>query len=164
MRFPRPMPEHKFDNEYDVIIFALSAILDQLEKKDHIFAAQCIWWLTSIIQYTEILLFYRQYNIFLSYYVKNCIVTPLTKVNMVEELGQEILELELAEVILEKSDSSTLRRNSATTRRILGSTRSGKVFKPQKVRQKMLAEHYPGQSNTQLQEIQNSLRKDGLIL
>jgi len=158
------MPEHKFDNEYDVIIFALSVIFDQLEKNDHIFAAQYIWWLASIIQYMEILLFYRQYNIFLSYYVKNWIVTPLPKVNKGAELEQEIFELQLAEVILEKSDSSTLRRNSATTRRIIWSTRSGKVFKPHKVRQKLLAESYPGQSNTQLQEIQNSLRKDGLIL
>jgi len=58
MQFPRPMPEHKFDNQYNVIIFALSTILDQLERINQSFAAQCVWWLASIIQYTEILLFY----------------------------------------------------------------------------------------------------------
>ena len=61
------MTKYTFDNEYDVIIFALSIILDQLEWKDHLFATQCIWWLASIIQYSDILLFYRRHKIFPSY-------------------------------------------------------------------------------------------------
>jgi len=64
MRFARLMPEHKFDNKYDVIIFALSTILNQLERKNQLFAAQCVWWLASIIQYTDILLFDQRYQIF----------------------------------------------------------------------------------------------------
>jgi len=109
------MPEHKFDNKYDMIIFVLSTILDQLERKDQIFAAQCVWWLASIIQYMEILLFHRRFNIFPLYYVRNCIVTPLPEINKKVHLEQEIPELELAEDIIEESERPSLRKNLATT-------------------------------------------------
>jgi len=108
------MHEHKFDNQYKVIIFALSNILDQLERKDQIFAAQCDWWLASIIQYTEILLFYRQFNIFPLYWVTNCIVTPLPGVNTEEYSEQDIPELGLAEEIIEEWERPSLRNNLAT--------------------------------------------------
>jgi len=158
------MPEDKFDNEYDVIIFALSTILDQLERQDQLFAAQCIWWLASIIQYMEILLFYRQYQIFPSYYVKNCIVTPLPAVNKEVQPEEEIPALDLAEGIIEESERQSLQGDLATPQTVLGSMRSRRVFKPQKLKQKELKQQYPGRSIKQLQMIRDSLRKDGLIL
>jgi len=168
MRVPRPMPEHKFDNEYDVIIFALSTILDPLERKDQFFAAQCVCWLASMIQYTDILLFYRRFKIFPSYYVKNCTVSPLPETNKKVRPEQDISESELAEDINEKLERSRLWRPSGkvvtSTQRILGSTQSGRVFKPQKIKQWALAARYARKSQKQLQEIRNSLRTDGLIL
>lgn len=95
------MPEYTSDTEYDLIIFTLSIILDQLERKDQLFDAQCMWWLASIIQYTEILHFYRRYKSFPSYYVKNQIATPLPAVNKDVQPGQEITELDLVEAIIE---------------------------------------------------------------
>jgi len=149
------MTEYKFDNEYDVILFTLFIILDQLERKDQIFAAQCIWWLASIIQYTEILLFYRQYKIFPSYYVKNCIVTRLPEVNQSVQPEREIPKLELAEAITEDSEHPTLQRNLATIRTTIRSTRSGRVFKPQYIMQRTIAKRSPGKSHKQLQEMRN---------
>jgi len=64
------MVELKFDNEYEVIIFSLTTILHHLERKDHTFVVQGISWLARIIQYSEILLFDRRYNIFPSYYIE----------------------------------------------------------------------------------------------
>jgi len=158
------MPGHKFNNEYDMIIFALSTILNQLERQNQIFAAQCIWWLASIIQYMEILLFYWRYQIFPSYYVKNCIVTPLPAVNEEVQPEKEIPELDLAEGIIEESEHQSLQGDLATPRTVLGSTRSRRVFKPQKLKQKELKQWYPRRSNKQLQMIRDSLRTDGLIL
>jgi len=42
-----------------------------------LFAAQCIWWLATIIQITEILSYNRHYGIFPSDYLDNCEVPPL---------------------------------------------------------------------------------------
>jgi len=41
MRFPRPRNAFKFSNEYDMILYARSAMLDRLENKDQQFVAQC---------------------------------------------------------------------------------------------------------------------------
>jgi len=158
------MHEHKFNNQYKVIIFALSNILDQLERKHQIFAAQCVWWLASVIQYTEILLFYRQFNIFPSYWVTNCIVTPLPGVNTEEYSEQDIPELGLAEEIIEERERPSLRNNLAKSRTLIGLTRSRRVVKPQKINQQELAIPYPGKTNNQLQVIRNLLRKDGIVL
>jgi len=43
LQFPRPMTEHKFNNEYDVILSTLSLQLDHFENEDQLCAAQCIW-------------------------------------------------------------------------------------------------------------------------
>jgi len=89
------MVNHTFDNDYDVILWAFSALLDRFEKEDESFAAQCIWWLASIIQFTEILTYYRQYKIFPSEYLGDCIVSPLPdkKVRLIPE--DDIPELSL---------------------------------------------------------------------
>jgi len=41
-RFPRLMTEHQSNNKYNVILCTLSLLLDQFEKEDQLFAAQCI--------------------------------------------------------------------------------------------------------------------------
>lgn len=77
MWFPCPMKDQTFANEYDIIVCALALLLRQFEKEDKWFAAQCIWWLVSIIQYTEILKYHLEYNTYPSVYLRDCIVTPL---------------------------------------------------------------------------------------
>jgi len=76
MWFPRPMTEWRFTNDYDIIVYALYPLIRQFQREDNIFAAQCIWWLASIIQYTEILKYYCEYQVFLSAYVRDLVVTP----------------------------------------------------------------------------------------
>jgi len=71
------MTGQKFNNDYDIIVYAFSLLIQPFKEEDNIFAAQWIWWLASIIQYTEIFKFYLEYRIFSSTYFKNCIVTPL---------------------------------------------------------------------------------------
>jgi len=43
MRLPHTMVNLKFNNEYDVILFTLSVLLNRFEKDDGLFVAQCIW-------------------------------------------------------------------------------------------------------------------------
>jgi len=59
MQFPHPMNNYKFNNEYNMILFALSTIYDQLERKDRLFVAQCVCSLASLIHFTEVLIYYR---------------------------------------------------------------------------------------------------------
>ena len=75
----------------------------------------------------------------------NCIVTSLSEVNRGVQSEQEIPELDLPEAIIEESKLPRLQGNLATNRITLGSTRSGRVFKPQKFKQQELTkQHYPG--------------------
>jgi len=71
------MVAHKLNNEYDVKLCALSLFLDQFQKEDKLFAAQCVWWLATVIQYTEILSYYQCHKISPSKYNFNLVVTPL---------------------------------------------------------------------------------------
>ena len=77
MRFPRPMTGYKCENEYNIIIDPSSCLLDHFQMEDRLFAAQWIWWLASIIQYTEVLIYYRVYTTFPSEYVRDCVVKQL---------------------------------------------------------------------------------------
>jgi hypothetical protein len=43
--------------------------MDRFERTQSLFAAQYIWWLASIIQFTEVLSYYRHYKTFPSEYV-----------------------------------------------------------------------------------------------
>jgi len=82
MQFPCPTLERKFKNDYDVWVCAVSLLLRRIATEDNIFAALCISRLASIIQYTEILKFHLQYNIFPSDCIRDCIVTPsLSQIN-----------------------------------------------------------------------------------
>jgi len=69
---------HEFSNDYGMILWSILALLNRFEKEDTLFAAQCIWCQESIVQFTEILTYYRHYKIFPSHYLRECVVTPLT--------------------------------------------------------------------------------------
>jgi len=53
-------------------------LLDHFEKEDQLFAALCIWWQANIIQFTEILIYYRHYKIFPSDDKNYLEVTPVS--------------------------------------------------------------------------------------
>jgi len=77
MQLPHPMVEYKLDNEYNIMMFASSSLRDWFEKDYWLLAAKCIWWVVSIIQFTEILINYRHYKLFPSEVIRDCYVTPL---------------------------------------------------------------------------------------
>jgi hypothetical protein len=58
----------RFNNEHDIMIWALSAVLDRFKTEDKLFAAQCVFCLASLIQLTEVLPYYQVYRIFPSDY------------------------------------------------------------------------------------------------
>jgi len=72
------MVEHKFHNEYGILLCTVSLVLDHFERDDQLFAAQCVWWLATIIRFTEILIYYLHYKVFPSEYVNDLGVSPLT--------------------------------------------------------------------------------------
>jgi hypothetical protein len=39
-----------FDNDNDVIVYALEKIVSHTRKNQQIFVAQCVWWLALIIR------------------------------------------------------------------------------------------------------------------
>jgi len=86
MRFPRPINDQKFNNEYDVILFTLSILLDRFEKEDQLFAPQCIWWLASLLQFMEILIYYWRYKVFLSDNMDNLEVTLLFSTTVIDPI------------------------------------------------------------------------------
>jgi len=71
------MKKREFNHDYDIITDALFLLIQRFRKEDNTFGAQCIWWLASIIQYTEILKYYFEYQVFASDYVRDSIRTPL---------------------------------------------------------------------------------------
>jgi len=64
-------------------------LLDQIEKEDRLFAALCIWWLASVIQFTDILTYYRLYKKIPSEVIRDCVVTPLPTQETAEALIPE---------------------------------------------------------------------------
>jgi len=74
------MVEQKFNNVYDVILCTLSVQLDRIEREDQLSAVECIWWLASIIQFMERLVYCRHYKIFPSDYIINCKVLQLPSI------------------------------------------------------------------------------------
>jgi len=123
----------------------------------------------------DIIVFYFEYQIFPSDYIKNCVVTPLPDKSAIKDIipEDEIPILNLEEEIVSESTRRNYIEHPSRKRFLpkgpgenltLNRTRSGKVFKPQKLKQKELKKRYPGYSNKQLQKVRDSLRKDGLIL
>lgn len=168
------MTEHTFNNEHNVILCSVSILLDRFERENQLFAAQCTWWLASIIQFTEVLIYYRHYEIFPSDYIKNLVVTPLLDWLPSEEMNSEsnIAQLNFATVIITPAKGSYIEHPSRkkylpkelNNNLSIDRTRSGKVFKPERLKQKDLRKGYPGFSNKQLAEGRKSLQKDGLII
>jgi len=160
------MNERKFTNDYDIIVYAFSLLIRRFQREDNIFAAQCIWWLASIIQYTEILRFYFEYQVFPSTYVRDCIVSPLP-----EKISEEsiIPDSDIPELQLDSDTEyrfKSVSRDIAEARSILPVNRtspSGRIAKPVNLSNKQLRKRYPGRDKKQLQALRTSLRIDGLI-
>jgi hypothetical protein len=113
MRFPRPMTIYKFDNEYDVLLFRFSLLVDRFLRDDNLFAAQCVWWLAKIIQYTEVLQYYRLYKILPSKYNYGDSVTLLLR-NQIspQHSNADVSDLELD---TNSSDTELSDQNTAST-------------------------------------------------
>jgi len=134
MWFPCPMTKGKFSNDNDIIGYALSLLSQQFQEEDNWFAAQGIWWLSSIIQYTEILKYHLEYNMFPSKYLKECMVMPLPPQidNKVSIPVSDIPELDvdvtfgIEEQTPRQESKKTCRFN---TQKPLNTMRSGWVFK-----------------------------------
>jgi len=170
------MDERRFTNDYDINAYALSLLIRRFPKEDNIFAAQCIWWLASIIQYMEILRYYLKYQTFPSEYLRDCTVTPLSE--QVND-GTIIPERLSGEVIVPDSDISELQLDSETefwsesvseaiaeTQGVLPINRrmrSGRVVKPGVFPNKKRRQRYPGRIEKQLKALWFSIKKDGLI-
>jgi len=77
-QFPLAMVEQKFNNEYDIIRWDVSLLLDRFERGNQVFAAQCIQLLASIFQFTKILIHYHNCKVFLSEYVDSLVVSPFS--------------------------------------------------------------------------------------
>jgi len=71
------MVKHKFNTKYYIILCAFSLLLDCFTKEEQLFAAQCVWWLASIIEFTDILTYHHHCKIFPLDYLNNVVVTPL---------------------------------------------------------------------------------------
>jgi len=161
------MTERKFDNNYNIIVCAFSLLITHFVEEDNIFAAQCIWWLASIIQYTKIFKFYLEYQIFPWVYVRDCVVTPLPKKVPEETL---IPDSNIPEIQLESDMddwSETIKQDVAEARSILPNvqrTHSGRIVKPVHLSNQELRNRYPVRSQQQLNSLRVSLLKDGLIL
>ena len=66
-----------------------------------------------MIHVEEILIYYRQYKIFMSDYIKNCTVYLLPETNMEVHQDKDTSELDLANDIIEERECPFLQRNSA---------------------------------------------------
>ena len=127
------MNERKLTNDHDIIVYTLFLSIRWFQKEDNIFAAQCVWWLASIIQYTEILNYYVQYQTFPSEYVRDCILTPLPSCDnegtIIPESDIPVLNLNRDSDIEEQLSEEELRIDPRiNTHNKLNTTRSGRVF------------------------------------
>ena len=161
------MANRIFDNDYDIIVCSFSLLIRCFKKEDNIFAAQCIRWIISIIQYTEIFKFYLEYRIFPPAYVKDSVVTPLLA------KSSEWIIIPDSDIPKWPLDSDTdypskiIQQDIAEARSILPKNWqmcSGWIVKPINHRNKELQKQYPGRSQQQLKSLPVALRKDSLIL
>jgi hypothetical protein len=100
------MPSYNFDNEYDVLLFGFSILIDWFSGDNNLFAAQCIWWIASLIGCTNVLRYYRQYKTFPSKHAET--QNNTTEIITERNLGipnSDIPELDLNQVS-EDSESS----------------------------------------------------------
>jgi len=165
MQFPHPMTEQKFNNDYDIIVCALSLSIRRFQKEDIIFATQCIWWLASIIQYTEILKFYLQYQVLPSEYIENCVVTPLAQPSDAVDHNSDIPEIQLD--LDMDYHTKTIQQDVAEVQSILPNNRrtcSSRMVKSVNLPTNQLQKRYPRRSQQQPNSLRVFLQKDSLIL
>jgi len=128
------MVKWEFHNDNNIITYTLFLLIQRFRKEDNIYAAQCIWWLASIIQYTEILKYYVDYQVFPSDYVRDCIVTPLLHHDhsgaIVPDSEIPALNLNCDSDIEDQSAEEGLQIDFRINKRNkLNTTRSGQIFK-----------------------------------
>jgi len=128
------MTERKFTNDNDIFVCAFTLLLRLFQQEDKYFATHCIWWMASIIQYTEILKFHLEYNTYQSAYIKDCIVTPLLSQvdnrTILPESDILALDLDLNSDTEEPIIPEAIRSSYPYTKqKQLNMTRSGRVFK-----------------------------------
>jgi hypothetical protein len=172
--FPLPIVKFHFNNEYDVILDSLSASLDRFKREHQLFAAQCIWWPTSIIYYTEILSAYWHCKIFPSSYIWNSTITPLSTHSFSEAdvPKNEIPECNWTNNSDPDINTTTHHRNPQGKKFILCQTReltgitlhSRIIFITKNIKQQALRKLSPTCNEKQWNEIFNHFRKDRLVL
>ena len=144
MQFPRPMFTHGFNNMYNIRLCALSLLLDHFDREDQLFAAQYIWWLASIIQFTELLIYYCHYKVFPSGNSNDVVVSPLPNPRLAWSLLPEsktpVSDINNSDTEVHSGRSNFLHNYQGKKQLQLHTTRSGKIFK-----------HKPDYSNSELQ-------------
>jgi len=83
---------------------------------DNIFATQCIWWLASVIQYTERLKYYFEYQLFPSDYLRDCTVTPLINPVVNRSIVSEFIIPDLNRNYLSDIEQEILQQKSLSKR------------------------------------------------
>jgi len=160
------MTRQTFNNDYDIIVYAFPLLIRWFKEENNIFAAQCIWWLASIIQYTEIFKFYLEYQIIPWTYGEDCVVTPLPR-----RVHEETI-IPDSDIPEPQSDFDTAYCSKSTSQYIAEERSivpvnwrmpSGRIFTPVNLTNKELRQWYLGLNKKQLQALRTSLRKDGWI-
>jgi hypothetical protein len=59
---------HTFNNEHDILIWSFSYPIRRFEDSQNLFAAQCVWWLVSLTNLTDLVEYYCHYRTFPSDY------------------------------------------------------------------------------------------------
>jgi len=128
------MNERKFINHHNIIVYALSLLNQRFQKQDNLFAAQCIWWLANILQYSKILKYHFEYLVFPSDYLRDCIVTTFQHQDdigtIVPVLDIPVLDLHYNSDIKGQScqEEVQISRRSTKQKQLI-ITWSGRVFK-----------------------------------
>jgi hypothetical protein len=114
-----------FDNDNDVIVFALEKIISHARRIQQIFVAQCVWWLASIIGLEQGLVIYID-NIQSRVAVTVASVkTPVTVQASTDGSTEEQQDRILKECEEYLKDSQRLR--DITTLKSKGKTQSGRI-------------------------------------
>jgi len=97
------------------------------------FAAQCISWLESIIEFTEILNYYRHYKVFALEYVKDLVVSSLLNPAIAGSHNPEseipVLDINNSDTEVHSGPINLLPNYWSKKQLQLHRTRSGKIFK-----------------------------------
>jgi len=127
------MVQHKFNNEYDTILCALSILQDRFERDVQLFAPPCIWWLASIFQFTEILIYYRHYNLFPPEYVNSLRASPVSNPGIADSIIPQseisMLDINDSDTQVHSGGSDLLPNYRGKKQCLIHTTRSRNIFK-----------------------------------